>query len=151
MRATAGQHPLIVLGWREWLVLPELGIPALKAKVDTGARTSALHAFGVEKLPGRRVRFRVHPNQKDDADEIVAEAALIDERIVRTSGGHSELRPVIRTLVRMGALELPVELTLSNRALLGFRMLLGREAIRGRFVIDPQRSYCRGRPKGGRA
>lgn len=151
MRATAGQHPLIVLGWREWLVLPELGIPALKAKVDTGARTSALHAFGVEKLPGRRVRFRVHPNQKDDLDEIVAEAPLIDERIVRTSGGHSELRPVIRTLVRMGALELSVELTLSNRALLGFRMLLGREAICGRFVIDPQRSYCRGRPKGGRA
>jgi len=140
---------LVVLGWREWVVLPELGIPALKAKVDTGARTSALHAFGIERLPGRRVRFRIHPHQKDDLGEVVAEADLIDERIVRTSGGHSELRPVIRTAVQMGKLELEVELTLSNRALLGFRMLLGREAIRGRFLIDPQKSYCRGvRPRG---
>lgn len=152
MKATPGRVPLVVLGWREWVVLPELGIPALKAKVDTGARTSALHAFGIEKLPGRRVRFRIHPHQKDDAGEVVAEADLIDERIVRTSGGHSELRPVIRTTVQMGELDLEVELTLSNRALLGFRMLLGREAIRGRFVIDPQLSYCRGlRPRGKRS
>ena len=148
MKATPGQHALIVLGWREWIGLPELGLPALKAKVDTGARTSALHAFGIEKLPGARVRFRIHPNQNDDADEVVAEAAMIDERVVHTSGGHSELRPVIRTTVRMGRLDLPVELTLSNRALLGFRMLLGREAIRGRFVIDPQQSYCQGAQRG---
>lgn len=134
---------MIVLGWREWIVLPALGIPALKAKVDTGARTSALHAFGIEKLPGQRVRFRIHPHQKDDAGEVVAEADLVDERIVRTSGGHSELRPVIRTIVGIGTLDFEVELTLSNRALLGFRMLLGREAVRGRFIIDPQQSYCR--------
>lgn len=143
MKATPGRDPLIVLGWREWIVLPALGIPALKAKVDTGARTSALHAFGIEKLPGQRVRFRIHPHQKDDAGEVVAEADLVDERIVRTSGGHSELRPVIRTIVGIGTLDFEVELTLSNRALLGFRMLLGREAVRGRFIIDPQQSYCR--------
>lgn len=139
----------MVLGWREWVALPQLGIPALKVKVDTGARTSALHAFGIERLASHRVRFRVHPDQNHDAAEVVAEADLVDERVVRTSGGHSELRPVVRTHVSMGELDFPVELTLSNRAMLGFRMLLGREAIRGRFLIDPRRSYCfgdRGRP-----
>jgi hypothetical protein len=147
MTATLRRETLMVLGWREWVALPQLGIPALKVKVDTGARTSALHAFGVERLAGGRVRFRVHPDQNHDVDEVVAEADLVDERVVRTSGGHSELRPVVRTQVTMGELEFPVELTLSNRAMLGFRMLLGREAIRGRFVIDPRRSYCFGRER----
>jgi hypothetical protein len=145
MTATLRRETLMVLGWREWVALPQLGIPALKVKVDTGARTSALHAFGIERLTGGRVRFRVHPDQNHDASEVVAEADLVDERVVRTSGGHSELRPVVRTQMAMGELEFPVELTLSNRAMLGFRMLLGREAIRGRFLIDPRRSYCFGR------
>lgn len=144
MTATLRRETLPVLGWREWVALPQLGIAALKAKVDTGARTSALHAFGVERLAGGRVRFRVHPAQNHDESEVVAEAELVDERIVRTSGGHSELRPVVHTQVTMGAFAFGVELTLSNRAMLGFRMLLGREAIRGRFLIDPQRSYCSG-------
>lgn len=141
---TLGRDALVVLGWREWVALPELGIGALKVKVDTGARTSALHAFGIERLPNARVRFRVHPHQSHDHDEVVSEARLVDERVVRTSGGHSELRPVVRTMLRVGALDFEVELTLSNRALLGFRMLLGREAVRGRFLVDPQRSYCCG-------
>lgn len=140
----AGRDVLMVLGWREWAALPALGIPALKVKVDTGARTSALHAFGLERLPNARVRFRVHPHQKHDGDEVVSEAAMIDERVVRTSGGHSELRPVVRTPIRLGEFDFDVELTLSNRALLGFRMLLGREALRGRFLVDPRRSYCCG-------
>jgi hypothetical protein len=147
MTATLRRETLMVLGWREWVALPQLGIPALKVKVDTGARTSALHAFGIERLAGGRVRFRVHPDQNHDVDEVVAEAELVDERVVRTSGGHSELRPVVRTQVTMSELEFPVELTLSNRAMLGFRMLLGREAIRGRFLIDPRRSYCFGRER----
>lgn len=134
----------MVLGWREWAALPGLGIAALKVKVDTGARTSALHAFGLERLPNARVRFRVRPHQNHDGDEVVSEAVLVDERVVRTSGGHSELRPVVRTEIRMGELDFDVELTLSNRALLGFRMLLGREALRGRFVVDPLQSYCCG-------
>lgn len=141
---TLEREALVVLGWREWVALPELGIGALKVKVDTGARTSALHAFGIEKLPNARVRFRVRPHQNHDHDEVVSEASLVDERVVRTSGGHSELRPVVRTLLRVGVLDFEVELTLSNRALLGFRMLLGREAVRGRFLVDPQRSYCCG-------
>lgn len=145
MTATLRRETLMVLGWREWVALPQLGIPALKVKVDSGARTSALHAFGIERLNGARVRFRVHPDQNHDAAEVVAEADLVDERVVRTSGGHSELRPVVRTQMTVGELEFPVELTLSNRAMLGFRMLLGREAIRGRFLIDPRRSYCFGR------
>lgn len=144
MAATQRREALTVLGWREWVALPQLGIAALKVKVDTGARTSALHAFGIERLAGGRVRFRVHPDQNHDESEVVAEADLVDERIVRTSGGHSELRPVVRTQVTMGELAFKVELTLSNRALLGFRMLLGREAIRGRFLIDPRKSYCCG-------
>ncbi|MBZ5708012.1 ATP-dependent zinc protease family protein [Nannocystis pusilla] len=141
---TLGVDALVVLGWREWVALPDLGIDALKVKVDTGARTSALHAFGVEKLPNARVRFRVHPHQYDDDDAVVSEAALVDERVVRTSGGHSELRPVVQTTIKVGQHEFGVELTLSNRALLGFRMLLGREAVRGRFLVDPMRSYCCG-------
>lgn len=144
MTTTLGRDALVVLGWREWVALPGLGIDALKVKVDTGARTSALHAFGVEKLANARVRFRVRPHQHDDADEVVSEAPLLDERVVRTSGGHSELRPVVQTTVKVGGLDFEVELTLSNRALLGFRMLLGREAVRGRFLVDPQRSYCCG-------
>ena len=141
---TLGVDALVVLGWREWVALPDLGIGALKVKVDTGARTSALHAFGVVMLPNARVRFRVHPQQNHDDEHVVSEATLVDERVVRTSGGHSELRPVVQTNLRVGMLEFAVELTLSNRALLGFRMLLGREAVRGRFLVDPQRSYCCG-------
>lgn len=139
---TLGHGALVVLGWREWASLPDLGIAALKVKVDTGARTSALHAFGLEKLPNARVRFRVHPHQNHDGDVVVSEAVLVDERVVRTSGGHSELRPVVRTPICMGKHVFEVELTLSNRALLGFRMLLGREALRGRFLVDPLQSYC---------
>lgn len=132
-----------VLGWREWVGLPEFGIAALKAKVDTGARTSTLHAFGIER-GGGRVRFRVHPHQHDEAGEIVVEAELVDERVIITSGGHTELRPIVRTLVVVGRQSVPTELTLSNRALLGFRMLLGRQAVCGAFVVDPALSFCGG-------
>lgn len=145
MTARLGVEAKVVLGWREWVALPEFGIDALKAKVDTGARTSALHAFAIERRRGGSLRFRVHPHQHDDEGEVLVEAELVDERVIVTSGGHSELRPVVRTPVAVGGIEVAVELTLSNRALLGFRMLLGREAVRGRFVVDPQRSFCGGR------
>lgn len=135
----------IVLGWREWVGLPELGIPALKVKVDTGAATSSLHAFAVERVGPRRVRFCVHPDQDSDEVVIASEADLVDERLVRNSGGHAELRPVIRTVLLLDGLYFGAELTLTNRALLGFRMLLGREALRGRFLVDPGQSYRCGR------
>jgi hypothetical protein len=138
----------IALGWREWLCLPELGITAIKAKVDTGARTSALHAFRVEAFEsaGRsRVRFALHPLQKRNDVIVECEADVLDRRNVIDSGGHNELRYVIRTPIRIGAVELPIELTLTDRDSMKFRMLLGRSALQERFVIDPARSYMLGR------
>jgi len=136
---------LHVIGWREWVGLPELGIPALKAKIDTGARTSALHAVNLERFRRQGkpwVRFEVHPHQRDVENSVVAEAVIIDERTIRNSGGASEHRPVILTSVDLGSISLEIELTLTNRALMGFRMLLGREAVRNRFYINPGASFC---------
>lgn len=133
-----------VLGWREWLALPDLGIPRIKAKVDTGARTSALHTFRVEPFEAygvARVRFWVHPLQRRDTPEICCEADVLDRRVVRDSGGHEELRYVIGTVVALAGDRWPVEVTLTDRDSMGFRMLLGRSAIRGRFLVDPARSY----------
>lgn len=145
-RETRG--PQWVIGWREWIALPDLGVPRIKAKVDTGARSSALHAFAVERF--RRggksmVRFQVHPIQRNDRDVVSAEAEMLEERNVRDSGGHLERRPVIRTIVRLPGREWKIEVTLTNRDEMGFRMLLGREALTRRFVIDPARSFLAGK------
>lgn len=130
----------VVVGWREWVSLPDLGLGRLKAKIDTGARTSALYALAVEQV-GSRVRFRVCPNQRDTDTIVLAESDLIDEREVRSSSGVAELRPVIRTAVLLGGRRFDAEFTLTDRTELGFRALLGREALRGRFVVDPGSSY----------
>ncbi|NJK41945.1 MAG: ATP-dependent zinc protease [Acaryochloridaceae cyanobacterium SU_2_1] len=142
----ADKASLSIIGWREWISLPELGIVDIKAKIDTGARSSALHAFDLERFQAQgttMLRFKVHPIQRDSVTTIEAEAELIEERQIRNSGGHIQLRPVIQTVVSFPQLEgyWPIELTLTNRSLMGFRMLLGRQAIRHRFVIDPGRSY----------
>ena len=132
---------LEVVGWREWVSLPDLGLPTLKAKIDTGARTSCLHAVAVERLEHQRVRFHVYPHQHDTDIIVTAEADLVDERQVRSSSGEAELRPVVRTTLVLGGQRIDAEFTLTDRALLGFRILLGREALRQRFVVDPGSSY----------
>lgn len=136
------------VGWREWVALPELGIPAVKAKVDTGARTSVLHAFSVESFErdGRpMVRFGIHPLQRRTDIEIFCEAEVVDRRRVSDSGGHREWRPVIRSALTLGKSTWEVEMTLTNRDPMLFRLLLGRTALRGRVLVNPAVSFLTGR------
>ncbi|QIK37080.1 ATP-dependent zinc protease [Caldichromatium japonicum] len=142
-----GARPLL-LGWREWLALPDLALPAIKAKVDTGARTSTLHAFYVDpfRRAGQRyIRFGVHPLQGRTDLVVHCEASVLDRRLVSDSGGHREERYVIATLLVLADQRWTIELTLTNRETMRFRMLLGRCAIRGRAWVDPGSSFLTAR------
>lgn len=137
------------IGWREWLNLPQFAVPAIKAKIDTGARSSSLHAFDLTVSTAADgtewVRFTLHPFQRTEDHAIVVEAPVACWRPIRSSNGSSELRPIIRTAFVIGEQSYEIDLSLSNRDAMGFRMLLGREALRGRFVVEPGRSYLFGR------
>lgn len=140
------------LGWREWVSLPELGIPAIKAKIDTGARTSALHAFRIEPFTRNKtehVRFWLHPLRNKKQVILICEAPVVQKRLVKDSGGHSEERYVIESTVCVGEHSWNIELTLTSREDMMFRMLLGRSAINdGKLKIDPSASYLAGRGMG---
>jgi len=139
--------PLATIGWREWVQLPTLGVTWIKTKIDTGARTSSLHAEDLSYFErgGRTMAvFAVHPRQKCLVPVCRCEAEVIEFRQIRSSNGSEEIRPVIATTVGLLGKTWRIELTLTNRDQMGFRMLLGRQAIRNRFLVDPGRSYCTG-------
>ena len=149
MTADQPQPEKVAVGWREWIALPALGIDAIKVKIDTGARSSSLHAFDIETFDRDGepwVRFVVHPLQRDSSTTVQCEAPVLDFRHVRSSTGHITHRPVIRAEISLDNRNWPIDLTLAPRDEMGFRMLLGREAVRGKFVVDPGRSYVVSKP-----
>lgn len=138
-----------LMGWREWVGLPDFGVEAVKAKVDTGAASSSLHAFKLERFTTKgvpMVRFEIHPRQRSRASMIIVEAEVVDERAVRNPGGRREVRPVIEAVLAWSDVRWETQINLTRRDEMGFRMLLGRRALRRRFVVDPSRSYLGGRP-----
>ncbi|MGG5257509.1 ATP-dependent zinc protease family protein [Phycicoccus avicenniae] len=142
-------HSYTLAGWREWVSLPGLGVPWVKAKLDTGARSSAIHAFDLEELErdGERwARFEVRPWQKSDEDAVAVECPVLDVREVRSSSGHSEERLVVAMDLTVVGRTVAAEVTLARRDEMGFRMLVGREALRQGYAVDPGASYLGGRP-----
>lgn len=139
----SGSTPF-VLGWGEWVALPDLGLPAIKAKVDTGARTSALHAFLIEPFGAPHapmVRFGIHPVPGRQDIELYCSAPVVDRREVTSSNGEREIRYVIESRIAIGAKTWKVEITLTNREQMAYRMLIGRQAIRGDIVVDPSSAF----------
>ncbi|MBF0621741.1 MAG: ATP-dependent zinc protease [Magnetococcales bacterium] len=138
------QQKKMIIGWQEWVGLPALGIESIKAKIDTGARTSSLHAFELEPFEENKVamvRFIVEPDHKSDHRKITCIAPLLDERNIRSSNGTNEKRYVVETIIKIGEQIWPIELTLSSREQMGFRMLIGRNAMRNRCLVDPNLSH----------
>jgi hypothetical protein len=144
--------PKPIIGWREWVAIPQLGVSGIKAKIDTGARSSSLHAFDIERhrTPSgvEMVRFTIHPRQRRRSSVGPVEAPLLTEKLVRNPGGREEIRPVIRTEIVWNGISFEADLNLTSRDEMGFRMLLGRQAIRRRFLVDPGRSFLGTHPEG---
>jgi ribosomal protein S6--L-glutamate ligase len=142
----APKTPKSIIGWREWCALPDLSLPGVLAKIDTGAKTSSLHAFNIRSSDRGDdwLEFSVHPVQRHRKPVIRCEARCVDVRAVTSSNGKSEERPVIETTVVIGPQSFLTEITLSNRDEMGFRMLIGRQSLSRRFVVDPGLSYCCG-------
>jgi ribosomal protein S6--L-glutamate ligase len=140
------RSPKGIIGWREWCELPDLQLPGVLAKIDTGAKTSSLHAFNIRSSPRGEgwLCFCVHPVQRRRKPVIECEARCVDIRAVTSSNGTSEERPVIETTLVMGGRRFLSEITLTNRDEMGFRMLIGRQSLTKRFLVDPALSYCCG-------
>lgn len=135
----------MIVGWSEWCELPALGLPAIKAKIDTGAKTSAIHAFKIkpfEKDGEKYVQFDIHPIQRNDKIIKTCIAKIVDKRHVKNSGGQSAHRYIIETRLKIGKKWWNIEVSLTNRDTMGFRMLLGRQAMDGRIVVDPSERFC---------
>ncbi|HJS72275.1 MAG TPA: RimK/LysX family protein [Acidimicrobiia bacterium] len=138
-----------IIGWREWVALPDLGVTEVKAKVDTGADNSSLHAFNIVRLDEdgvEKVRFEIHPRQRKRKPSIECLAEVVGERRVKNPGGRTEIRPVIQTTLIVAGQELEALVNLTTRDEMTFRMLLGRRTVRRHFVVDPGRSYLGDRP-----
>lgn len=147
--AVVNKKKLRTIGWREWVSMPEFGVTEIKAKVDTGADNSSLHAFNLERFEQdgvEMVRFEIHPRQRKRKPSIECVAPVALERKVKNPGGRSELRPVIRTTLIIAAQEVEALVNLTTRDEMTFRMLLGRRTVRNHFVVDPGRSYVGERP-----
>ncbi|NOT86359.1 MAG: ATP-dependent zinc protease [Methylococcaceae bacterium] len=144
------ESELALLGWREWVALPTLKIARIKAKIDTGARSSALHAFLIDpyyKGHEHWVMFAIHPDQLKTDRVIECHAKIKDRRLVSDSGGHKQRRYVIETPIIVGPLQFTAEITLTNRDSMRFRLLIGRTAMRGQFMVNPKSSFCQGLPQ----
>ncbi|MFC1672537.1 30S ribosomal protein S6--L-glutamate ligase [Pseudomonadota bacterium] len=141
------QDKELVFGWEEWVELPELGLPAVRAKVDTGAKSSSIHAFMIEpygRAGRKRVRFGVHPIPERPDIVVYCSAELVDQREITSSNGETELRYIIRTSLRIGGQEWPIDISLTNRESMQYRMLVGRTAIRNNVIVDPNLSCVQG-------
>ena len=142
--------PKVVVGWREWVGLPQAGVEWMKAKIDTGARSSSIHAFDLEAYDrdgAEWVRFSIHPWQKSHDDVAVLDLPVLDRREVRSSNGQVEQRYAVAMDVTLAGRTITTEMTLSNRDEMGFRMLVGREALERGFLVDSSLAYAGGRPK----
>lgn len=143
-------HSSTITGWREWVSLPNVEVPWLKAKIDTGARSSALHAFNIaefERDGASWVRFGIHPWQESEQDAVTVELPVHDRRTIRSSNGHSEQRLMVLLDIVLAGRAVSAEVTLTNRDVMDFRMLIGREALAQGFVVNPAASYLGGKPK----
>lgn len=145
------KQPKTIIGWEEWCGLPDIGLPAIKAKIDTGAKTSALHAYDIETyMQGdtEYITFKIHPVQGNNDIERTCTAPLIDQRVITSSNGEREDRYVIATSITIGATTMNAELTLTSRHNMAFRMLLGREALKkARFIVDSSKAFTQGKVK----
>ncbi len=140
--------PFLIVGWKEWVALPELNLPAIKAKIDTGAATSSLHAYDIKYVSIKGVpyvRYNLHPVQKNKKITRSCLSQLFGKRSVKSSSGQVRMRPVIKVTLKIGIFEWEIELNLTNRDSMGMRMLIGRQALSGRILVNSGHKFLHGK------